>query len=41
MNEIENKTKAAGEVKVTGKRRYLSAQKKYHLDFARKPMIFG
>jgi len=31
MNEIENKTKAAGDEKVTGKRRYLSAQKKYQI----------
>ena len=31
MNEIENKTKTAGEEKTTGKRRYLSAQKKYQI----------
>jgi transposase-like protein len=31
MNETENKTKAVGEEKPSGKRRYLSAEKKYQL----------
>jgi transposase-like protein len=31
MNEIENKTKTLGKEKITGKRRYLSAEKKYQL----------
>lgn len=31
MNAIENKTQAAGKDQITGKRRYLTAEKKYQL----------